>query len=114
MTPAPFSRPHKYHAVRTQVDGVWFASKAEALHYAKLKLLQSSQVETAPAHKPLWFCLQPTFVLSDGVTYKPDFIVAYADGHIEIQDVKGFVTAEYRIKSKLMKARYGIVVQQIT
>jgi hypothetical protein len=30
----------KFHAKRTQVDGIWFDSKAEAGRYGELKLLE--------------------------------------------------------------------------
>lgn len=113
-------RPHKYHAQPTEVDGIKFPSKAEAAQYEKLKLLHQ-------AGDVAWFCRQPRFVLPGGVEYVADFIVCYVvltvsddygkpvmqDLHIEIQDVKGFKTPEYRLKKKQVEAIYGVKIVEL-
>ena len=101
----------KYGAVPTRVDGLRFASRAEAEHYARLKLLANPATECRDRVR--FFCLQPVFVLAEGITYRPDFLVVYADGRVEINDVKGFLTPAYRIKKKLMAAR-GLTIVEIT
>jgi hypothetical protein len=101
----------KYGAIRTEVDGITFASKAEARRYAELRLLLD-----AGAIYDL--TLQPRFDLSvNGVkigTYVADF--RYVDGEtheILVEDVKGVRTPVYRLKAKLVKALYGITVQEV-
>jgi hypothetical protein len=101
----------KYGAIRTEVDGITFASKAEARRYAELRLLRD-----AGAIYDL--TLQPRFDLSvNGVkigTYVADF--RYVDGEtheILVEDVKGVRTPVYRLKAKLVKALYGITVQEV-
>lgn len=96
----------KYGAKRTQVDGISFDSRAEAQRYSELMLLKRAGVVTEIE-------LQPSYVLMPGfkhkatgervqaITYKADFLVTYADGHQEIEDVKGFKTATYLLKKKL-------------
>jgi predicted nuclease of restriction endonuclease-like RecB superfamily len=39
--------------------------------------------------------------------YRPDFKVTYADGHQEIVEVKGFWTAEGKLKWTLLEALYS-------
>lgn len=50
-------------------------------------------------------------------TYVADFKVMYADGRIEVIDVKSSVTAKlpvYRLKKKLVEAEYGIeIIEEI-
>ena len=42
------------------------------------------------------------------ITYKADFEVIYADGHVEVVDIKGFLTPEFKIKAKMFMFRYQI------
>jgi hypothetical protein len=99
----------KYGNKKTQVDGIWFDSKAEARYYLFLKAQkQQGQIKD--------FSLQPRFTLQesfrkDGKThrkleYVADFQVTHLDGTIEIIDVKGARTKEYSIKEKLFHFRY--------
>lgn len=112
LTPAVYKR-NKYHAKKTTVDGITFDSKAEAKHYVQLKLL-----ERAGRIKDIE--LQPQWALRvNGIhvcTYRADF--SYCDmsagGRRVFVDVKGVKTPVYRLKVKLLKALYGIVVKEIT
>lgn len=42
------------------------------------------------------------------IKYKADFEVMYADGGVEVVDVKGMMTDIFRMKAKLFMNRYGI------
>jgi hypothetical protein len=106
---------HKYGAVRTEVDGVTFASKAEARRYAELKMLEKAgQINSLE--------LQPKFPITiNGVkiaTYIADF--KYHVGSWSspspwiVEDVKGMLTPMYRLKKKMVKAQYGIEITEIT
>ena len=107
-------RGNKYGAVRTEVDGVVFASKAEARRYGELKLL-----ERAGTIREL--VLQPEYSLAvKGNTigkYIADFV--YIDnetGKRIVEDVKGrtaTMTPLYRWKKRHMRAQYGIEVQEV-
>jgi hypothetical protein len=90
-------RYSKYRAIRTEVDGLKFDSKAEARTYTKLQLLRRAGEVTK-------FDIHPVFVLPAGIKYEADFRVYWADGRVEIVDVKGVKTAVYRLKKKLMKS----------
>jgi len=99
----------KYHACRTEIDGIKFDSKREAQYYAELKLRQRAGEITG-------FALQPEFVLQEGyvrngknvrpIIYRADFKVLYPDGREEIVDVKGYRTREYKNKIKMLLKKY--------
>ncbi len=97
----------KYHAVKTTVDGITFASKREAHYYLIYKRL--AELGTI---KDLQ--LQPKFpFIYNGkkmFTYIADF--SYVDGAgTHIIDVKGVETANFRLKKKLIEAQYGIEIE---
>lgn len=108
----------KYGAKKTQIDGITFASLAEARRYSELKLLERAGHITSLE-------LQPKFELAPSVKYtgaaraKPalrfvaDF--SYVDhlGNTIVEDVKGFKTKEYQIKKHLMLAFLGIEVTEV-
>lgn len=103
-------RRHKYHATPVNVDGIRFASKAEAAEYTRLwALFQADQIAS--------FELQPSFDLHapNGVVvgrYVADFRVVNNDGEIRIIDVKGFLTPMYRWKKRHVEAEYGIEIEE--
>jgi hypothetical protein len=68
------------------------------------------------------FSLQPEFILQESykrkdgkkiraIKYKADFKVEYLDGKIEIEDTKGIQTDVFKIKRKLLEAKYDIVLK---
>jgi hypothetical protein len=101
----------KYHSIKTAIGGRVFDSKAEANRFAELRLLmRAGEVKNIEC--------QPKFLLQDsfkknGKTYRKieyiaDFKITYADGRIEIEDVKskGTKTEAYKIKKKLFELKY--------
>ena len=102
-------RRSKYNAQRVQVAGKVFDSKAEANRYRELLLLMQAgevvEVECQPK-----FLLQEGF-RKNGKAYRPiyyiaDFLITYADGRKEVEDVKGVKTEAFRIKQKMFEKRY--------
>lgn len=89
----------KYNNIKTTVDGITFASKAEARRYSELILLQR-------AGEIKGFGIQPSFVLTGGVRYIADFIVCDKNGNKWVEDVKGVETQAFKIKKKLWEACY--------
>ena len=97
----------KFGNVRTKVDGISFASKAEAARYQELKLLEK-------AGKIAVLTLQPRYSLESGgktiCTYVADFeyFLTPADGSRRkvTEDVKGIETAVFKLKRKLFEAQY--------
>jgi len=102
----------KYHAIRTEVDGYVFDSRAEARRYEDLKLLERIG-EIGDLE------LQPQFpIVVNGKKigkYIADF--RYMDKvkkEVVIEDVKGMKTPVYRLKKKLVEAIYSVVITEIT
>lgn len=102
--PAP--KASKYRNVRTVVDGIPFASKAEARRFSELKLAKL-------AGEVFWFARQVSFDLPGGQKYRADFVVCWVDGSVTIEDSKGMVTPVYAIKRALMKEAWGIEIREI-
>ena len=104
-------RRSKYGNVRVTVDGYQFASKAEARHYAYLRVQEKAGV----IHN---LTLQRPFPLAvNGVSigsYVSDFTYTeLPSGRYVVVDVKGVKTAVYRLKAKLVKALYGITITEV-
>lgn len=111
------AKKSKYRAIKTTVDGITFASKAEAKRYQELKAL-------CLAGHILNLKCQPVFVLADAVTingrrrpsirYVADFSYYTPDMDFVVEDVKGMLTPVYRLKRHLMKSQLGIDIVEIT
>lgn len=99
----------KYNNSKTVLDGIEFDSKAEGEYYTLLK----KERENGLIHS---FELQPRFILQDkfvkdGVSFRKieyvaDFLITHNDGSVEVVDIKGMETPEFRIKRKLFEKKY--------
>ena len=102
-------KANKYNANKSTLDGISFDSIKERDYYAQLLLLKKAGEVVSIELQPK-FELQPGFERNgkreQPITYKADFKVSYADGHIEIVDTKGFKTDVYGIKRKMLLYRY--------
>jgi hypothetical protein len=96
----------KYNAVKTEYKGVKYDSKAEAHYAIDLDMLKLNG-------KVSFWLRQVPFTLPGNVTYKCDFQVFYADGHIEFVDVKGMKTDIYRLKKKQVEALYPVKIIEV-
>jgi hypothetical protein len=110
---------HKFNAVRTEVDGYSFASKAEARRYSELKMLEKAGQITG-------LVLQPRFPLhvSHGSTRYPvgSYVADFAYHRVEaggkvlhhvIEDVKGMKTPMYRWKKRHFEIEYNHAITEI-
>lgn len=99
----------KYGNKKTIVDNIKFDSQAEAVYYNQLKWLkQAKQIKD--------FKIQPKYLLQDSfkkngktfrkIEYIADFEVYKLDGSVEIIDIKGTLTKEFRLKQKLFELKY--------
>lgn len=99
---------NKYRNKKIVVDNIKFDSILEARRYNELKLLlRAGKIQDLK--------LQPRFLLQEGfkkngktyrkIEYVADF--AYSEnGKTVVEDVKGFVTKEFKIKEKLFNYIY--------
>lgn len=105
---------NKYGARRTEVDGISFASMAEANRYKELKFLERhGRIRNLE--------LQPRFPLEvNGIkvcTYIGDFRYELASSDRKgawtkiVEDVKGVCTREFQLKAKLLFAVAGVRVE---
>tara|TARA_R110000824_G_scaffold352968_1_gene540110 strand:+ start:403 stop:723 length:321 start_codon:yes stop_codon:yes gene_type:complete len=99
-------RKNKYNAKKTNVDGITFDSKRESRRYLELKtLLHAGHISDLELQIPFPCIVNDKKICS----YKADF--AYIqDGKRVVEDVKGFVTRDFRLKKKLVEALHGIEV----
>lgn len=115
----PLQRKHqKYSNERIQdPDGTSFDSRAEHKRWHYLKLLQKAG-EIRDLER------QVVYVLAPGVTiagkkrpplrYIADMRYTRVDtGEVVVEDVKGAVTPEYRVKRHLMASVHGIEIKEI-
>ncbi|MEK5065908.1 DUF1064 domain-containing protein [Cytobacillus sp. FSL R5-0596] len=99
----------KYNARNTVIDGIKFDSKAEGQYYLYLQ----GKVDTGEI---AGFSLQPSFILQEAfekagkkfrkIEYLADFEIVHLNGEVEIIDVKGFETPDFKIKRKLFEKKY--------
>jgi hypothetical protein len=103
---------NKYNAKKTVVDDICFDSKAEALMYRDLKLMEKAGEISNLKLQPK-YTLIPAFVNAKGipiraVTYRADF--AYTDnargGIKRVVDCKGMRTQTYLLKKKLFDFKF--------
>ena len=101
----------KYHSTPTEVNGIRFDSKREANRWAELRLLErAGKIEKLK--RQVKYLLIPS-QYRDGkciereCSYLADFVYVN-DGHLMVEDCKGFRTPEYKIKRKLMLQLYDI------
>ena len=97
---------HKFNAIRTEIDGIKFASKKEAKRFIALQQLQKAGEIT-------FFLRQVPVHIPGGLKYVCDYVVFWADGHVSVEDVKGFKTDTYILKKKLVEHNYPIAIQEI-
>ena len=94
----------KYRAIKTEVDGIWFASKKEAKRYQELRLLEEAGEITHLELQPIY---EINYKGEKICKYQADF--RYFDQKKRmrvVEDVKGMKTPVYRLKKKLVEAFY--------
>ena len=99
----------KYGNKRTEVDCHTFDSKAEAVHYEKLRSAELGGAITDLRVHPRYRLTVNGRKVCD---YEADFSFE-RDGETVVQDVKGARTQVYRIKRALMWACLGILIEEI-
>ena len=104
---------NKYHASKTELDGIRFDSRKEAARYSELKLLErAGAIRDLQLQVP--FELIPKQEGERACTYVADFV--YTDtrtGRQVVEDAKGMRTDVYKIKRKLMLWRHGIRISEV-
>lgn len=102
----------KYRAKPTIVDGIRFPSKKEARRWQDLLLLESNG-EVRDIKRQVEYKLEVMGILI--CRYRADFNyeeLRAGQWLAVVEDVKGYKTAEYRLKKKLMRACHGIEIRE--
>ena len=128
----------KYHNKKTVIDGITFDSQAEARYYLQLKMLkQAGEVAVMECHpkfellesyrkccgrlytgyeyKKITTCRHcgKTMPVVHAITYSADFRVTYADGRVEVVDVKGMEPRAFQMRKKLLEYRYPEITLKV-
>lgn len=111
MYKIPSSQFRKYGNKITEIDGIKFHSRAEAVRYTELKLLvRIGDIKD--------LVLQPKFLLQEGfinkrtgkkehpIYYVSDFQYTTRTGVKIVEDKKGAKTKDYLIKKKMFLYKY--------
>lgn len=103
----------KYGNIKTQVNGITFASKLEANRYIELRTLE----QVGEITELRWQVPFPLKVEGDFGTWKAKYIADFAyvtrEGRRVVEDAKGVKTREYQIKKGLMAVLHGIEIVEI-
>lgn len=110
-------RPSKYGSIRTEVNGEWFDSKAEAERYKTLLLMEKGgAIRNLKRQVPFPLVVNGHLI----ATYRCDFAYIEPEGEDEgvtiwrrvIEDVKGKPNDRWPLVKKLMAACYSIDIRE--
>jgi len=98
----------KYRSKITYVDGIMFHSAWEAKRYSILKIMEkANEISNLRLQVPYQIVVNNVIVTK----YVADFVYI-KKGKEVVEDAKGFITSDYEIKNKLMKAVFGIDIYE--
>ena len=103
-------RPHKFGAIRVEVDGHRFDSLLEARRYNELKLMAKARMITDLKLQPAYDIDIAGFHVCQ---YRADFSYRDHAGSLHVEDTKGASTAVFALKRKLVEACWGIKIEII-
>lgn len=111
-----FRSKAKYGNKKVIVDGIAFDSKKEANRWCKLRDYEKAGI-ISDLERQVEYGLIPSQringkVVERACTYIADFRYK-ENGEVIVEDTKGFRTADYIIKRKLMLWRYGIRIKEV-
>ncbi len=119
----------RYYHKKTEVDGIIFDSQTEAEYYEYLKE-QFNMKKIRKIERQVEFILQNKFLIVNGnrideshkdfkkiqkanpgctiqaIKYVADFVVHHSDGRIQVIDVKGQKTTDFKLKEKMFNYMY--------
>ena len=110
-------RTQKYGNTKVTDAGLVFDSKAEHKRWQYLSMLERAG-EIRDLRMQVAFYLIPEQVGPSGKRHRPtrylaDFVYLDRDGLQVVEDVKGALTPEFRLKRKLMLHVHGVEIQEV-
>jgi hypothetical protein len=106
--PAATPKTPKYRNKRTQVDGEWFDSKREAARWGELQLMERSGAISDLKRQVHYLIEVNGWAIC---RYVADFTYL-ENGRLVVEDTKGVVTKDYKIKRSLMRACHGVEIRE--
>ncbi len=107
------AKPHKYRAKVVVVDGIRFASQAEARRWSELRLLErAGQIVELVRQPEFAFFVGDKLIFRYVADFKYHGALISNSGEV-IEDVKGVRTPVYKLKKKLVEAQFGIKITEI-
>lgn len=108
---------NKFHAKKVTKDGRTFDSKHEAGRYTELQLLRRAGKITDLRCQVSFLLIPAQYdenhrCIERSCKYVADFTYRDENGTFIVEDAKGLKTDVYRIKKKLMLAKYGIQIKE--
>lgn len=102
-------KSNKYRNKRIQhINGEWFDSKGEHARYCELLLLErSGHIFYLKRQVPFDLIVNDQLICK----YRADFTYYDLDKNYIVEDYKGFITSEFKLKEKLLKALRGIEIK---
>jgi len=103
---------NKYHAKKTEFNGIKFDSKHERDRYVELLLMEKAQA-IQDLKTQVRFPLIPKSKYGREIYYVADFTY-YEDGKLVIEDTKSPITKTpvYRLKKRLVAEKYNIIIKE--
>jgi len=104
-------KANKHNAVRVQIDGIYFDSKAEGKRYTELRLIEAAGLITKLQTHPAF-----PIEINDIKICMVELDFRYFDhkrGEYVFEDVKGQDNPLSKLKRKLVEVLYGIKVEVI-
>lgn len=108
-------RKGKYNANGRRVDGLWFASDAEATRYEQLLvMLHDGMIDGLTCQPQLAVSIRNKHICN----YRADFSYRIVDDRgytikLVYEDVKGMITDVYKLKKKMVEAFYEMQITEI-
>lgn len=107
----------KFNNKKVEIDGIVFDSKMEGDYYEFLKRAKAQGAIQDFTLQPVYE-LQPKFTKRGlnfmAINYKSDFELTLNDGGLLTIDVKGFETADFKLKKKMFEYKYPQELRLIT
>ena len=115
-------KPSKYRAKKTEYNGVLYHSKKEAKRAKELDFMQSNGIIKGLQRQVKFAWIETHQIgvnfeektISFKRSYIADFVYFDIEKKIEVvEDVKGFFTAEYKKKKKIVEEIFSIKIVEI-
>lgn len=110
------AKKHKYGAKPVDWNGMHFDSTREYQRYRELLLLEKAG-KISNLQRQVRYTLIPEQMLKNGRKMRPiEYIADHVyieNGELVVEDVKGYITEEFRLKEKLMKWTHNIELKKV-